>query len=56
MRQVMEIQSSWLKEVAPHFFRKEDLQDENKKKMPKMSRVQREQQKQQERDGWVTVR
>jgi len=35
MRQVIEIKPEWLTEVAPHYFKKEDIQDEATKKMPK---------------------
>ncbi|TIB66987.1 hypothetical protein E3P77_01948 [Wallemia ichthyophaga] len=37
MRQIMPIQSSWLAEVAPHYFTSQDLQDLNtsNRKMPK---------------------
>ncbi|KAF9154178.1 hypothetical protein BGX20_004738 [Mortierella sp. AD010] len=35
MRIVMEIESEWLKEVAPHYYKDRDLDDDSKKKMPK---------------------
>ncbi|KAG0364829.1 hypothetical protein BGZ54_007117 [Gamsiella multidivaricata] len=35
MRIVMEIDSEWLKEVAPHYYKDKDLEDDSKKKMPK---------------------
>ena len=37
MRQIMPIQSSWLVEVAPHYFSPADVQDLNasNRKMPK---------------------
>ncbi|KAG0221162.1 hypothetical protein BGX31_010129 [Mortierella sp. GBA43] len=35
MRVVMEIESDWLKEVAPHYYKDKDLDDDSKKKMPK---------------------
>ncbi|KAG0320149.1 hypothetical protein BGZ99_004671 [Dissophora globulifera] len=35
MRVVMEIESEWLKEVAPHYYKDKDLDDDSKKKMPK---------------------
>ncbi|KAG0264436.1 hypothetical protein BG011_006795 [Mortierella polycephala] len=35
MRVVMEIESSWLTEVAPHYYKDKDLDDDSKKKMPK---------------------
>ncbi|KAJ6578837.1 P-loop containing nucleoside triphosphate hydrolase protein [Mycena vulgaris] len=38
MRQVMEIKPAWLLEVAPHYFKPEDVEglDERKKKIPKV--------------------
>ncbi|KAH8557096.1 P-loop containing nucleoside triphosphate hydrolase protein [Umbelopsis sp. PMI_123] len=39
MRQVLEIQPEWLMEVAPHFYKQEDLDNlDDKKKMPKQHR------------------
>ncbi|KAI8601961.1 hypothetical protein EDD21DRAFT_373131 [Dissophora ornata] len=35
MRVVMEIESNWLTEVAPHYYKDKDLDDDSKKKMPK---------------------
>ncbi|KAF9318340.1 hypothetical protein BG003_011353 [Podila horticola] len=35
MRVVMEIDSAWLMEVAPHYYKAKDLDDDSKKKMPK---------------------
>jgi pre-mRNA-splicing factor ATP-dependent RNA helicase DHX16 len=35
MRQVVEIESSWLLEVAPHYYKAKDLEDSKMKKMPK---------------------
>lgn len=35
MRQVAPIQSSWLIEIAPHFYQESDVQDSKTKKMPK---------------------
>uniref|UniRef100_A0A5F8GL36 RNA helicase n=1 Tax=Monodelphis domestica TaxID=13616 RepID=A0A5F8GL36_MONDO len=35
MRQVLEIQSGWLLEVAPHYYKARELEDPNAKKMPK---------------------
>ncbi|KAI8802521.1 putative pre-mRNA-splicing factor ATP-dependent RNA helicase DHX16 [Cladochytrium replicatum] len=35
MRQVIEIQSEWLLEVAPHYYKKADVEDEPSKKLPK---------------------
>jgi len=40
MRQVMDIQPSWLMEVAPHYFKEKDLEDDTNKKMPKMRQQQ----------------
>ena len=33
--QVIEIDSQWLMEVAPHYYKAKDLQDSSSKKMPK---------------------
>ncbi|CAN7945056.1 unnamed protein product [Ixodes pacificus] len=35
MRQVIEIENSWLLEVAPHYYKAKDLDDSSMKKMPK---------------------
>uniref|UniRef100_A0A452SQC8 RNA helicase n=1 Tax=Ursus americanus TaxID=9643 RepID=A0A452SQC8_URSAM len=35
MRQVLEIESSWLLEVAPHYYKAKELEDPHSKKMPK---------------------
>ncbi|KAJ3098111.1 hypothetical protein HDU97_004295 [Phlyctochytrium planicorne] len=35
MRQVIEIQSSWLLEVAPHYYKPGELEDDSNKKLPK---------------------
>ncbi|GAB6023367.1 Putative pre-mRNA-splicing factor ATP-dependent RNA helicase dhx16 [Chamberlinius hualienensis] len=35
MRQVIEIESSWLLEVAPHYYKSKELEDSSSKKMPK---------------------
>ncbi|KAJ9053700.1 hypothetical protein DSO57_1021761 [Entomophthora muscae] len=35
MRQVMQIDPKWLLELAPHFYKVQELEDETKKKMPK---------------------
>ncbi|KAK7488061.1 hypothetical protein BaRGS_00020652 [Batillaria attramentaria] len=35
MRQVIEIENSWLLEVAPHYYKAKDLEDGSGKKMPK---------------------
>ncbi|XP_036623061.1 pre-mRNA-splicing factor ATP-dependent RNA helicase DHX16 [Trichosurus vulpecula] len=35
MRQVLEIESGWLLEVAPHYYKARELEDPNAKKMPK---------------------
>lgn len=36
MRQVIEIQSMWLLEVAPHYYKAKELEDSSNKKMPKV--------------------
>lgn len=33
--QVLEIESSWLLEVAPHYYKAKELEDPHSKKMPK---------------------
>lgn len=33
--QVIEIENSWLLEVAPHYYKAKDLDDSSTKKMPK---------------------
>lgn len=38
IRIVSEIQISWLKEIAPHYYNSNDLEDESKKKMPKLAK------------------
>lgn len=35
MRQVTEIESKWLLEVAPHYYKPKELEDSTNKKMPK---------------------
>eukprot|EP00794_Sanderia_malayensis_P005734 gene5734-6435_t len=35
MRQVIEIESGWLLEVAPHYYKEKELDDSSSKKMPK---------------------
>uniref|UniRef100_A0A8C7S7W0 RNA helicase n=1 Tax=Oncorhynchus mykiss TaxID=8022 RepID=A0A8C7S7W0_ONCMY len=35
MRQVIEIDSSWLLEVAPHYYKNKELEDSSSKKMPR---------------------
>lgn len=35
MRQVTEIESKWLLEVAPHYYKSKELEDSTNKKMPK---------------------
>jgi len=37
MREVIEIESSWLLEVAPHFYKAKELEDEKKKGLPKQN-------------------
>ncbi|XP_044743856.1 pre-mRNA-splicing factor ATP-dependent RNA helicase DHX16 [Chrysoperla carnea] len=36
MRQVIEIESKWLLEVAPHYYKSKELEDSTNKKMPKV--------------------
>ena len=36
MRQVIEIEPEWLVEIAPHYYKPNEIADESKKKMPKM--------------------
>ena len=36
MRQIVEIKSEWLVEIAPHYYKKKDVEDDSAKKMPKM--------------------
>ncbi|KAL5012827.1 hypothetical protein ScPMuIL_011378 [Solemya velum] len=42
MRQVVEIENSWLLEVAPHYYKNRELQDGSSKKMPKATGKSRE--------------
>jgi len=35
MRQIVEIKSEWLVEIAPHYYQKKDVADDTGKKMPK---------------------
>lgn len=35
MRQVTEIESKWLLEVAPHYYQDRELEDSTNKKLPK---------------------
>lgn len=35
MRQVIQIENSWLLEVAPHYYKAKDLEDTTSRKMPK---------------------
>lgn len=35
--QVIEIESNWLTEVAPHYYKAKELEDPTNKKMPKQS-------------------
>ncbi|KAI9351565.1 hypothetical protein DFJ73DRAFT_372497 [Zopfochytrium polystomum] len=37
MRQIVEIRSEWLLEVAPHYYKAAELEDESTKKMPKQA-------------------
>lgn len=42
MRQVIEIDNSWLLEVAPHYYKQKELEDTSKRKMPKGAGKSRE--------------
>ncbi|XP_060073522.1 pre-mRNA-splicing factor ATP-dependent RNA helicase DHX16-like [Ylistrum balloti] len=42
MRQVIEIENSWLLEVAPHYYKSKELEDTSKRKMPKNTGKARE--------------
>ncbi|XP_058148873.1 pre-mRNA-splicing factor ATP-dependent RNA helicase DHX16 [Dasypus novemcinctus] len=42
MRQVLEIESSWLLEVAPHYYKAKELEDAHAKKMPRKTGKTRE--------------
>uniref|UniRef100_A0AAR2LJC6 RNA helicase n=1 Tax=Pygocentrus nattereri TaxID=42514 RepID=A0AAR2LJC6_PYGNA len=42
MRQVIEIDSSWLLEVAPHYYKSKELEDSSSKKMPRKQGKARE--------------
>ncbi|KAG9345245.1 hypothetical protein JZ751_009791 [Albula glossodonta] len=42
MRQVIEIESSWLLEVAPHYYKSKELEDSSSKKMPRKQGKTRE--------------
>lgn len=35
MRQATEIESKWLQEIAPHYYKDKELEDPTKKKLPK---------------------
>ncbi|KAJ2378625.1 hypothetical protein IW150_000686 [Coemansia sp. RSA 2607] len=37
MRQVIEIDAKWLLEVAPHYYKKKDVEEDIKRKMPKIA-------------------
>lgn len=37
MRNVIEIESQWLVEIAPHYYKPKDIEDEKSKKMPKQN-------------------
>jgi len=37
MRQVIEIENSWLLEVAPHYYKAKELDDGTSRKMPKQT-------------------
>ena len=36
MRQIVEIKSEWLVEIAPHYYKKKDVEDDSGKRMPKV--------------------
>jgi len=36
MRQVIEIDNTWLLEVAPHYYKAKDLEDSKSKKLPRV--------------------
>ena len=36
MRQIVEIKPEWLCEIAPHYYKKNDVEDDVGKKLPKM--------------------
>ncbi len=36
MRQIVEIKSEWLVEIAPHYYKKKDVEDDAGKRMPKV--------------------
>lgn len=42
MRSIIEIESSWLLEVAPHYYKAKELEDTHSKKMPKKQGVSRD--------------
>ncbi|MEQ2300859.1 putative pre-mRNA-splicing factor ATP-dependent RNA helicase dhx16 [Ameca splendens] len=42
MRQVIEIDSGWLLEVAPHYYKSKELEDSSSKKMPRKQGKTRE--------------
>ena len=42
MRQVIEIENSWLLEVAPHYYKAKELDDGSGHKMPKRTGKARE--------------
>ncbi len=40
--QVIEIENSWLLEVAPHYYKQKELEDGSRRKMPKQTGKARE--------------
>ena len=36
MRQIVEIKPEWLVEIAPHYYKKKDVEDDSGKKLPKV--------------------
>jgi len=37
MREVIEIENTWLLEVAPHYYKQKEIEDSTNKKMPKQT-------------------
>lgn len=42
LHKVIEIENSWLLEVAPHYYKQKELEDTSKRKMPKGAGKSRE--------------
>lgn len=45
MRNIIEINPDWLLEIAPHYYKKSDLEDDDKKKKEKMVKMPVQQKK-----------